>query len=80
MTSEAREYIDFWTENSVHAAEQYRTVGASQSVSDLVYRLIEGAKAQGISEEAMTKEVGDLAEYVRDQLSAANRAEKDRRQ
>lgn len=80
MTSEAREYIDFWIENSVHAAEQYRTVGASQSVNDLVSRLIEGAKGQGISEPDLTNEVGDLTAYVRGKLSTANQAEKDRRQ
>ena len=80
MTSKAREYIEFWIENGVHAAEQYRHAGASQNVDDLVRRLVEGAKGQGISEEAMTNEVGDLADYVRGKLSAANQVEKDRRQ
>jgi hypothetical protein len=79
MTSKTREYIDFWIENSVHAAEQYGTPGASQSVNDLVHRLVEGAKGQGISENAMTSEVGDLAAYVRSKLSEANKVEKDRR-
>jgi hypothetical protein len=79
MQTKAREYIDFWIENSVHAAEQYGTPGASQDVNELVGSLIEGAKGQGISEEAMMREVGDLAEYVRDKLAAANQAERDRR-
>ncbi|MCG2628709.1 hypothetical protein L6654_18910 [Bradyrhizobium sp. WYCCWR 13023] len=79
MTSKVREYIDFWIETSVHAAEQYGTPGASQSVNDLVSRLIEGARGQGISERDMANEVGDLTGYVRDKLSAANRAENDRR-
>ena len=79
MTSKTREYIDFWIENSVHAAEQYGTPGASQSVNDLVHRLVEGAKGQGISENAMTSEVGDLTAYVRSKLSEANKVEKDRR-
>ncbi|WP_441259898.1 hypothetical protein AB7008_28950 [Bradyrhizobium sp. 521_C7_N1_3] len=76
--SKVREYIDFWVENSVNAAEQYSTPGASQNVHDLVRRLVEGASGQGISEEAMTNEVGDLTKYIRDKLSAANKAEKDR--
>jgi hypothetical protein len=80
MTSKVREYIDFWIANSVHAAEQYGTPGASQSVNDLVHRLVEGAKGQGISENAMTSEVGDLTEYVRGKLFEANQVEKDRRQ
>jgi len=78
MTTEAREYIEFWIETSVHAAEQYGTLGASQNVSELVRRLVEGAKGQGISEHDMTSEVGDLSNYVRDKLATVNRVEKDR--
>jgi len=78
MTTEAREYIEFWIETSVHAAEQYGTLGASQNVSELVRRLVEGAKGQGISEQDMTSEVGDLSNYVRDKLATVNRVEKDR--
>ena len=78
MTTIVREYIDFWIENSIHATEQYGSPGASQNVDDLVRRFVEGAKGQGISDEALTKEVGDLAQYVRSKLATANRAEKDR--
>jgi len=79
MVSKAREYIDFWVENSIHAAEQYRVSGASQDVTELVRRLVEGAKDQGISEQSMQDEVGDLFEYLRDKLKAANADEADRR-
>jgi hypothetical protein len=79
MVSKAREYIDYWIENSVHAAEEFRTAGASQDVSELVQRLIQGAKDQGITERSMRSEVGDLAEYVLGKLRAANKAEGDRR-
>ena len=79
MTTRAREYIDFWIENSVHAVEQLRTPGASQDVSILVERLIEGARGQGINEKAMREEVGDLTEYVHAKLAAANKSEADRR-
>lgn len=57
MTTEAREYIDFWIENSVHASEQYNNTGASQDVAVLVERLIDGAKGQGITKQAMNDEV-----------------------
>ena len=77
--SKAREFIDFWIENSVHAVEQFRTRGASQDVADLTARLVENAKAQGISEADMKAEVGDMAEYIRDKLKAANKTESDRR-
>lgn len=79
MTTKASEYIDFWIENSVHAAEQLGTPGASQNVTELVRRLVEGAQEQGISEQAMTDEVGNLTEYVRGKLSAANQVERDRK-
>jgi hypothetical protein len=79
MTAKAREFIDFWIENSVHAVEQFRTHGASQDVSDLTARLIENAKAQGISEADMKAEIGDLSKYIRTQLRAANKAESDRK-
>jgi hypothetical protein len=59
-------------------ARQFRTPGASQDVAELVRRLMEGAEGQGISEKDMQDEVGDLTEYVRGKLSAANKAENDR--
>ena len=79
MTTKAREYIDFWIENSVHAAEPYRTPGASQDVAELVHALIEGAKGQGITEQSMRDEVGDLTEYISGKLADANRNERNRR-
>ena len=78
MTTKAREYINFWIENSVHAAEQFRAEGASQDAAELVRRLVEGAKGEGISEKALRDEVGDLTEYVTTKLRAANKAEEDR--
>ena len=78
MSAKAREYLDFWIENSVHAAEQFRTPGAPQNVAELVRRLIEGAKGQGISETDMQAEVGDLTDYIERKLRAANEVEQDR--
>jgi hypothetical protein len=78
MSAKAREFIDFWIENSVHAAEQFRSPGASQDVAELTRRCIEMAKSQGITEKAMRDEVGDLAEYIGSKLKAANKTESDR--
>jgi len=78
MSASAREYIDFWIETSVHAIEQFGTPGASQDVDELVRRLVAGAAGEGITEQAMRDEVGDLAAYVRDRLKAANKAESNR--
>lgn len=78
MSAKAREFIDFWIENSVHAKEQFRTVGASQDVAELTHRCIEAAKGQGLSETDMQAEIGDVAGYIRTALNAANKAESDR--
>lgn len=78
MKSDVREYIDFWVDNSIHAAEPSGT-GASQDVGDLVRRLIDGANSQGISEDAMQREVGNLGEFLRNKLALANRVERERR-
>ncbi|MGY3443470.1 hypothetical protein [Bradyrhizobium sp. USDA 4473] len=77
--SKAREFIDFWIENSVHAVEQYRTPGASQDVAELTQRLVEAAKEQDISEADLQAEMSDISEYIGERLRAANRAERERR-
>lgn len=46
MSDRAREFIDFWAENSIHAVEQDQTAGASQDVAELTRRLIEAAKGR----------------------------------
>ena len=79
MSAKAREFIDYWIENSVHAAEQYGTPGASQDVVELTRRCVDMAKGQGITEQAIRHEIGDVAEYIRGKLRAANNAESDRR-
>lgn len=79
MSSRAREYIDYWIENSVHAAEQFGAPGASQDVAVLAARLIEAANGQRITEKEMRDEVGDLSEYLLTKLRAANKAEANRK-
>ena len=74
----AREYVDFWIENRVHAIEQLETPGASQDVTELVRRLVVGAQGQGITEQDIQAEVGDLNDYIRAKLKSANETEIDR--
>jgi hypothetical protein len=74
----AREFIEFWIRNSIHAAEQYGTSGASQDVAELTRRCVEMAKSEGITEKAIRDEVGNLPEYIRGRLKAANKSESDR--
>lgn len=77
--SEAREFIDFWTANSIHPVEQYRTPGASQDVAELSRRLVEAAGERGISESDLRAEIGEISDFIRDRLKAANAAERERR-
>jgi hypothetical protein len=79
MTTMAREYAEFWAENSIHAREPDGSLGAEQDLAELVRALIEGAKGQGVSEQDMIAEVGDLREYVGNKLLAANQIENSRR-
>ena len=77
--SRAREFLDFWIENSVHASEEFRSPGASQRVDELLGRCVRAAEGQGISKADLEAEVGNLADYIGDKLEAANKTESDRR-
>ena len=76
MPTKARVFIEFWTENSIHAREPAGVAGAEQNVEELVRRLTQAALAEQVSEEDMRAEVGDLTNYLRRKLAEANRAEK----
>ncbi|WFU30907.1 hypothetical protein QA635_30665 [Bradyrhizobium brasilense] len=78
MTAKAREFLDFWIENSIHAAEQYGTPGASQDVAELARRCVEMARQQGLTEQDLRDAAGDITDYIRIRLKAANRKEADR--
>ena len=77
--SNAREFLDFWIENSVHASEEFRSPGASQQVDELLRRCVRAAEAQGVSKADMEAEVGNLADYIGEKLEAANKTESNRR-
>ena len=54
--SKAREFLDFWVQNSIHATEQYRIPGGNQAVSDLVGRCIVMAETQGLTQADLERE------------------------
>jgi hypothetical protein len=76
--SKVREFIDYWIKNSVHAAEQYGTPGASQRASELAERCVEMAASQGLSRADLESEVGNLEDYIGAELERANQDEKAR--
>jgi hypothetical protein len=77
MTAAVREFIDFWIENSIHAAGRDGNSGATQNVDELVRRCVDMANGQGITEAEMQAEVGDIAAHIREQLKAANKTDND---
>jgi hypothetical protein len=79
MHAAAREFIDFWIANSIHAAEHGGDAGATQKVDELLRRCLEMAGGQGITEAELRAEVGDIETYISTHLQAANKTEHDRR-
>jgi hypothetical protein len=75
MTADAREFVDFWVQNSVHAAEPHGAEGASQRVSVLVEQCLEMAKSQGLTQADIEAVVGDLHAYLQTKLARANDTE-----
>jgi hypothetical protein len=78
MGAKAREFIDFWVENSVHAVEQFGAPGAEQDTIELTRRCIDMATSLGLSEADLEAEVGDLEAYIKQRLAAVNKLEADR--
>lgn len=79
MTNPAREFLDFWIENSVHAAAQHGTRGPEQDVSALTRRCVEMASSLGLTRATLDQQVGDLPTYIGQKLAAANKLDRDQR-
>jgi hypothetical protein len=75
----AREFLDFWMQNSIHAAERFGTPGGSQLTSELESRCIKMAANEGLSQADLEAEVGDLSEYIEAALADANAKERERK-
>ena len=73
--SKAKEFLDFWVENSVHPAEQYARRAGTIELRDLVERCVEMAESQGFTERDLENEVGNLPSFIRDLLAKANHTE-----
>ena len=70
--SKAREFLEFWIQNSVHPAEQRGVAGASQSPEELKARCLEMAGSEGLSLADLEAEVGDLYKHLEAALATAN--------
>ena len=78
VMTKAKEFLDYWIENSIHAAEQYGHRGGDIELSDLVERCVKMARAQGFSIHDLEGEVGNLRDYIREALARANKTEDSR--
>jgi len=79
MATNAKEFIDFWMLNSVHAKSEMGQGGGSQDAEALAARLYVAADEQGISADDIAREIGDPVKYIKARLVAANVTEFDRR-
>jgi|EndMetStandDraft_7_1072992.scaffolds.fasta_scaffold70036_1 hypothetical protein len=70
--SKAREFLEFWMQNSVHPAEQRGAAGASQRPEELKARCIEMAGSEGLTLADLEAEVGDLYKHIEAALATAN--------
>jgi len=79
MTVDTRKFIDFWMENSLHAAEPYGAAGAEQVASKLASRCIAAAATQGLTKADLEAEVGDLETVIQARLVSINLLDHERR-
>ena len=75
MPADAKEFIDFWIENSVHAKPFHNEGGGSQNALVLAARMVAAAQEQGLSKDDILREIGDPEAYLQQKLKAVNSAE-----
>jgi hypothetical protein len=73
--SAAREFVDFWLTNSVHADEQMVSRRGREDISRLADRLVVSAGHQGLSKQQVEAEIGDIYAYIRASIDTQNVSE-----
>ncbi|WJR77356.1 hypothetical protein [Bradyrhizobium sp. NP1] len=72
----AKEFVDFWLDNSVHADESFGVRRGRIEVERLVEGLLRAAEAQGFSKEQVEAELGgDIYAHIRARIDRQNEAE-----
>jgi len=75
----AKEFVEFWLENSVHPDEQFGRKQDGVAVERLVEGLLVAAEAQGFSKKQMEDELGgDIHSYIRNSIDSQNADERAR--
>lgn len=72
----AREFLDFWVENSVHADEAFSPRRSDGDFAELARRLIVAARAEGFSSAEIEAETGrDIRSYIKKLVGQRNAGE-----
>lgn len=72
----AKEFVEFWLENSVHADEQFGAKRGQVEVERLVESLVRAAGAQGFTRKQVQDELGgDIHGFIRTSIDQQNEAE-----
>jgi hypothetical protein len=75
----AKDFIEFWLENSVHPDERFGARRGHLNVERLVDNLIRAADGQGFTKQQMEAELGgDIHAYIRHSIERQNNAEDQR--
>jgi hypothetical protein len=76
----AKEFIEFWLANSVHADEQDGVRRGRAEIDRLVENLVRAADAQGFTRKQMEDELGgDIHAFIRASIDRQNKSEDARR-
>jgi len=67
-----REFVDFWFTNSVHPDEQLSARRRREGVQGLADRLVIAANGQGLTQEQIEAEIGDIYAYIRVSIHSQN--------
>jgi hypothetical protein len=70
--TQAREFVDFWLSNSVHADEQFVVRRNRKAVQILADKMIRAAKDQGFDRDQMEAEIGDIYSFIRASIDSQN--------
>ena len=75
----AKEYVEFWLENSVHADEQFGARRGPIEVDRLAESLVRAAESQGFTRKQMEDELGgDIRAFIRESIDRQNASEQAR--
>jgi hypothetical protein len=76
VVATAKEFVEFWLENSVHADEPLGTRRGRPEVQQLAENLVRAAEAQGFARQQIEAALGgDIYDFIRASIDRQNKAE-----